>query len=114
VLLASGPDDLIEEVSNNFVTIGGYSHPLPGADEGAYHAGAGEGFSGSRGPLNGKNAFVKRERDSRGGLQHRLALHLQALPTKSRGDCHEKIARCAMLPGAFHPVFGDTPRAGRQ
>jgi hypothetical protein len=56
--LACGFDDLVEKSTNDFVTIGAYPYPFPGAHKSADHSGAGGGplwIPSGRSPLDVDN-----------------------------------------------------------
>jgi hypothetical protein len=51
--------------------------------------------------------MVQIESDPHSSRQRRLAIALERLSPKSRCDCHQEIARGAMIPFAFHPIVGN-------
>ena len=97
---------LVEKVADDFVTVRREPDPLTFAGERADHASASVCLPRARRALDRKDAMVQIERDPHSGRQRRLAIELEHLSPKSRRDCHQKIARGAMIPFAFHPIVG--------
>ena len=105
-LVGRRDNHFVEKVADDFMTVCRNTDPLTVTGECADHASASVCLPRSRWALDRKNAMVQIESDPHSSRQRRLAIALEHLSPKSRCVCHQKIARGAMIPFAFHPIIG--------